>query len=359
MLLRVWSCSFALALPCAAQAVIVPSLATSKPSVPGGYTSDVFFASATGPSESRTQTLVDVDEIPLAVAVWGSLSVRRPAGGPYNCNAFTANATIVLSHGPNAPAKASATFATNLGTHTTTVFSGAISLPTDKSVAVWPAPWQQPFVFAQPFVFVKTLARSLVVDLKQTANTGVNPWYLELTRSSIDTGARAANGPAPPNCRSSAGSPPVFYSTDTPYAGHLWTSMWSPLPPQAPGVAIFGTQGAGSTWSGVSLPFLLPGTPGCTWSISAELILPVRSEASGLARYLVQLPDDPSLGGGVFFEQAVFSDPAANALGLVTTASNRWTFGDGKAAATLVSSYGGSSNPPGVGLSLAPTWLLR
>jgi hypothetical protein len=41
----------------------------------------------------------------------------------------------------------------------------------------------------------------------------------------------------------------------------------------------------------------------------------------------LRLPSDPAIAGRTFYEQAVLVDPGANAWGLATTWSSKWTVG--------------------------------
>ena len=54
----------------------------------------------------------------------------------------------------------------------------------------------------------------------------------------------------------------------------------------------------------------------------------MQANGSGSASWpSTQIPNDPSLAGAKFFDHAAFVDPAANALGLVTTWSSQWNIG--------------------------------
>jgi hypothetical protein len=64
----------------------------------------------------------------------------------------------------------------------------------------------------------------------------------------------------------------------------------------------------------------------------------------------VNIPSDPWLGGKTFFDQGLFLDPFANAWGVVTSWSSKWTIGSGNGvSAAMVSAVGANaSNPMGI-----------
>ena len=91
--------------------------------------------------------------------------------------ASTYQTTIVLSVGPNGPTSTSATFADNHGVKTT-VFSGAVSLPTFGGGS-WPTPWESAIPFSQVFPYSASAGQSLVVEFTTTDSTSKLPWRLE------------------------------------------------------------------------------------------------------------------------------------------------------------------------------------
>ena len=315
-----------------AQTIVVPSAAATTKPVPLTWNSNTFYSttSTTILHDSRTQSIVDVTDITPATAVWNSLAVRRPVGLGNSNAAFTANATFVLSVGPNTSATAVTTFASNHGATPTTVLSGPISLPAANNQATWPAPWQTPFPFTTPFVFVKAAGSSLVVDILQTGNTGTAIWYLEA--SGPDNGTRAENGGPLSTCKFSNGNYNNGLGYSLPKVGGSWSLSYSSILPNAIGVGALGGSGVGGTWGSLTLPIdLAPfGAPGCKWNVSADFTVGLTASASGSASWAsIPIPNNPSLGGGVFYDHAAFLDPLANTWGVVTTWSSKWIVGTG------------------------------
>ena len=206
-----------------------------------------------------------------------------------------------------------------------TVLAGPISLPAAPATSTWPAPWEAPFPFSTPFVYAPAFGRALVVDIVQTANTGGTPWYVETVPPPV--GARADNGPRTA-CRYGNGSVNTTIQYALPHAGGEWWLGYSRLLPNAVGVGALGVQGVGGSWAGFRLPIdlALIQAPGCSWNTSVELMVPLRADALGDARWpTLSIPNVPGVAGGVFYDHSVFLDPGANAAGLVTNWSSQWT----------------------------------
>jgi hypothetical protein len=349
-----------LAAAAAAQSVTIPSIAsTTRPTLIPYWTANVFYQGA-----SRSQSIVDVNDVTVPATLWNSLAVRRPVSLGNANAAFTANATITLSVSPLAWTAVGPTFATNHGPNLTTVLNTQISLPAATNQPTWPAPWQTPFPFSVPFPFVKTMGQSLVIDILQTASTGTQPWYVEATPP--DNGTRANNGNAQSSCRFSNGN----YNNSLSYNGTIipganWFVNYGSILPNAIGVAAIGSQGVGGSWNGIPLPFdLTPlGAPGCAWHVSVLYMIGLAANASGGASWPQQtIPNDPSLAGAAFYDHAAFVDPLANAMGLVTTWSSKWSIGTQIGApGTLVSAVGAAATNPSGQLTraLLPTLQLN
>ena len=337
----------------AAQSVTVPSAAaTTRPTISPFYIGSVFYSttSTTTASDSHSQSIVDVNDIGMPTAVWNSLAVRRPIGLGNANNAFTANATIVLSVSPNDWSMATNTFASNHGPMPTTVLSGQISLPAATNQATWPAPWQTPFPFSTPYVFVGPAGKSLVIDIMQTGNTGTTQWYIEYTTP--DRGGRNANGAAPSTCKNSGGQ----YASGLSYngtiiPGSVWYVNYSGLPNNAPGFAWLGSQGVGGSWSGLPLPVdLTPyGAPGCNIFASPDYVIPMVATGTSSRWPNIQIPNSPAVAGVSFFDHSLWLDPPANAWGLVVGWSSRWAIGTqiGAPGAFLVATGNSAGNPTG------------
>ena len=333
-------------------AIVLPSAAaTAKPTV--AVSNATSFYSTTSTSvlpDSHTQTIYDATDIAPATAVWSSLAVRRPHGVTSTNPACTAMATIVLSVGPNDSSTASTTFSANFGVITTTVLSGQISLSSQPNPAAWPAPWELPFPFTTPFPWVKSLGKSLVVDIHQTANSGGAPWLLEAT--GVSGGARVDNPSAQSTCKFSNGQFTSSISYVFPALGATWFVHYGNVPANLPGLGAIGARGAGGLWNGLTLPISLAslGAPGCSWSVSADLTVPLVASATGGARWpTLNIPYDTALIGASYYDHAAFIDPGANAWGVVTTWSSKWTIspGGGAPGTTLAATGNSASSPTG------------
>jgi hypothetical protein len=333
----------------AAQSVVIPSAAaTTRPTNSPFYLSTVFYStsSTTIPHASHTQSIVDVADVTVPAALWQSLAVRRPIGLGNANPATTTNATIILSVSPLAWTAATTTFATNHGPSPTTVLSGQINLPARANQATWPAPWETPFPFTTPFPYTSAMGLSLVIDIHQTGNSATTAWYVEAT--SPLRGGRVSNPSAQSGCRFSSGTynNSLSYNSGNMLPGGTWYVSYGGILANAIGVGAIGVQGVGGNWNGIPLPFALTGlgAPGCSWNVSVEYMVGLMASGTSARWPTLNIPNDASLGGASFFEHAAFVDPAANALGLVTTWSSKWTIGSGVGAPGAMVAATGSSN---------------
>lgn len=338
-----------------AQIVIPSAAATTKPN-PLAWNSNIFYSttSTTTAHDSHTQSIYDVNDISTPAGVWNSLAVRRPVGLGNSNAAFTTTATVKLSVGPNAPTAASTTFANNLGASVTTVINGPISLPAANNQATWPAPWQTPFAFSVPFVYAKAAGAGLVIDILQVGNTGTAIWYLEATGP--DNGSRAENGGPQSTCKFSNGNYNSGLGYTPPRVGGSWYLSYSSILPNAVGFGAIGGAGVGGNWGSFTLPIDLGqfGATGCKWSVSADFTVPLTASATGSAAWTtIPIPNNPSLGGGVFYDHAAFIDLAANSFGIVTTWSSKWTVGTGIGAPACTVGITGNSAQTSLTGSLA------
>ena len=319
-----------------AQNVILPSaVATTRPTSSTFYTGNVFYSttSTTTAHDSHTQMIYDVLDIAPVTASWNSLSVRRPTGLGNANVATTTNAVIMMSVSPLAYSATTTNFANNHSATPTTVLSGPINLGPATNPGTWPAPWETPFPFAAPFTYIGAAGLSLVVDVMQTGNSATSPWYLEAWYP--DTGTRASNPNAQSSCRFSNGNYNSGLGYRLPVVGGTWYVNYSSVLPNTFGFAALGTQGVGGTWGGFPLPIDLTlfGAPGCSWSVSADVMVPITSTASGSASWptnLVTIPNGPWMAGVQFYDHAALVDAAANNFGIVTTWSSRWRIGSNR-----------------------------
>jgi hypothetical protein len=232
--------------------------------------------------------------VAIPAGLWNNIAFRRPmAPNIGNANsACTANATIVLSTSPTPHTSPSTTFANNHGQNQTTVLNGMVNLP-PRFNGTWPAPWET-IAFTTPFVFIRASGQSLVVDLLQTGNTATSSWIVEAYNR--DTGNRENNGQFQSNCKFSTGQPNGGLGHNNPYLGGSWLVSYSGgMPSGLMGVGAIGTRGAGQMWGSLLLPIDLSvfGAPGCNWSVSAELTVPLSSSSSSYPWPSIRSPTTP------------------------------------------------------------------
>jgi hypothetical protein len=341
-----------------AQSFIVPSAhATNRPSYSPFYVSSVFYStsSTTIAHDSHSQSFYDMTDITLPAAQLRSLDIRRPASNAQNTYlgnnnpATTTNAVIQLAFVPTPLASVTNTFANNLGANPTMVFNGMLNLPARNGTPNWPAPWEN-VPFSTPMTFVRLPTGVFVVDILQTNNSATSAWYLEAQLPF--NGDRQSNGNAQSNCKFSNGNYNSSLGYTQPRVGGTWYVSYGSLLPNVSGFAWIGTQGIGGTWGSIPLPIdLTPfGAPSCGVNASVDYVVPLTADANGSARWpTIQIPNDPSLGRAVFFDHSAWLDAQANAFGVVTGWSSKWTIGDGVGApAALLTATGNSAmNPTG------------
>ena len=120
-------------------------------------------------------------------------------------------------------------------------------------------------------------------------------------------------------CPGSTGAPSLAAQPNAwPWSGASFTVEVNDVPPSAAISLAFGASA--SQWGGLSLPVALPGTgsPGCSASISLDVVVPVLNTGSG-GSLTLGIPTNASLIGQAYYNQAVVLDPGANALGLTTS----------------------------------------
>jgi hypothetical protein len=345
---------------CLAQTVVIPHPLASVPQAGGPLRTfnDRTFAKPA----SRTQLICDVAAIPVAAATWTALQLRMPAGPSGNLS-YLANATIAVGMSTVPYTFASPTFAHNLA-GSSTVFSGPLSLPARSATPAWPMAWEAPVPFTLPYVYTASSGQALVVDLVQATTFGVLDWNLEAWAQ--DTGRGEFGLTFQPACRFGSGPYTASAGATSTMVGASWGPSYSPLPPNLSGFGVLGAQGPGGSWGGLPLPIdLAPfGAAGCVLGVSVDLAVPLVSNASGLAVWpQLTIPSQPSLVGLGFFEQPLFLDATANALGVVPGHTNRWIVGSGVGGpGALVSAVGPGAATQTSGVlvaGLVTTLLLR
>jgi hypothetical protein len=144
----------------------------------------------------------------------------------------------------------------------------------------------------------------------------------------FDSGGTWEYGPTSPagysafglGCVGSAGTPALeSVSGRRPWLGENFTVAVSQIPANAPALVWLGSSK--TSWGPILLPFALDhvGMTGCTLLASPQLLF-VPRYSGGAASLTLPVPNDPSLLGGAFFNQALVVDPPANRFG--ATVSN-------------------------------------
>ena len=329
-------------LACALAMIALPiaGRAQTYDELPAGYTNstgpsaDPYFVAGPGILPVHLQYAYDTADLPVTVATITELAWHRNNFWLNTMPAGTITMTIVIGTSPNAPALTSNAFATNLAHGTSTVFSGTVSWPS-VSKGTGPAPYTHSVMLASPYAYAPGTDKSFVVDVVETASTYVNASPL-VDASEPDIGRRFENGGLQLSCRFHNGNysggldGSVFAALNN--NGGLWYLRFTGLLPNAAGYMMLSAYGLDRPG-----PYTLPldlaplGAPGCKWTIGFELgpIFPIVVDASGSARG-PNLIVPPGLGGDWFYDQSVFLDPTANALGLVVTWPSKWYVGTGR-----------------------------
>lgn len=106
--------------------------------------------------------------------------------------------------------------------------------------------------------------------------------------------------------------------------GRPWLARVFDATPSLPVVLSFGAIESGP-WNGLSLPFDLQalGAPGCQVSTDPVLMMFQAAQPDGSATFTFVVPNRPELIGYWLRYQAASFDPAANALGVVTSQAKK------------------------------------
>ncbi|MAE76337.1 MAG: hypothetical protein CMJ85_05665 [Planctomycetes bacterium] len=298
------------------------------------------------------QYAYDVNDVSVPAAPMRAVTWRRNNYYSNSVPAGSITVTVTMSHGPNAPSAMSTTFASNLSTMTTMVYTGTANFPAAPK-ATGPAPWTHAIPFARPFVFSKASGKSLVIDLVIAASTGYTSTHT-MDAAGPARGTRTSNPRAQSTCKFSNSK----YNNSLSYLtggltnkGGPWYVRYGSILPNAPGIAtlsIFGNDNKGPWPLRIDLTPL--GAPGCFWDVGLEMGLwvPITATASGTASWpSIQIP--PGLGGLAFYDHALFLDKAANNFGFVATWSSKWSIASSLApkANTLYMTADTNKSPTG------------
>lgn len=282
----------------------------------------------------RAQHLYDTADIPVTLAALNGMAWRRTNVFGNDNPAGTAVLTVKLGMAPTDGLGISNTFANNLKPGVVQVFSGQINLPHESYSGPNPAPFTITIPFSAAFPYSKTGGGALVADvlvssINQAQQDG---WILD---AAVRVGGDLLdNGPGQFTCKFSDGrwNDTIGWGGGW-YPGGEWLLGYGGLKPNVVGIQALGTKGLGNTWSGLTLPIdMAPlGAPGCSWNVSIDVSVPLTVDATGWAWLPgLPIPNDPAVVGAIFYNQGLFLDPLANALGTVASWSTGSSIGTGE-----------------------------
>jgi hypothetical protein len=126
-------------------------------------------------------------------------------------------------------------------------------------------------------------------------------------------------------CPGSRGTPPILSAHQPPRVGQSLTLRVTAMPPHAPG-AVLPFSLSRTRWGLFILPLDLGpiGMPGCWLLASGEPNpTPVQADAGGVATLTLPIPNDPTLDGLEFFNQALVVDLGVNPAGVTVSNGGR------------------------------------
>lgn len=345
------------------------------------YSVYLFYGSTTAASNNaHTQGLYATSDITVNAGLMNGIAFKRTNYGLGAMTATTVNATLDLSVSGIAHTAPSTTFASNHGANRLQVFNGPLNLPAVPQ-STWPGTWEPPVPFTVPFPYAQSMGSTLVVDWVTSGGTSGRVWYADATVIGYGSNTSALYQS---NCKNSAGgtSGSWSYFTYQPYPGGQFTLSLFGYPGNVPSlnasVLVFGTQGPGGTFGGLTLPFLIsslgiPAQPNCQWGIDWLLDLPMTyttstSATGGSVRInTITMPNLPSLAGTSMFTQALSIDTDATTQlpVLYPSLAIKWNFGTGNKppcsqVTRIADSAGAGVSPTGsTQLDQAPNFQLR
>jgi hypothetical protein len=304
--------------------------------------------STTTKNEGHGQYIYDSADVGGA-AVWKSISWRR---SHYHSNTYkptTFNMTIIMSNSPvkwNAP---STTFKANHGTSTSgtppqTVLNNAkISLPASTRGPSWPEPWFTPAIPISVFVHAPVKGGSLVIECIGSNNSQKAVYYSEGHRP--DTGSRVTSVSACSSHSDGGRNSGIGYRM--PVIGGQWYVNHSSMPSNEPNMKrslnVIGVKGPGQTAFGKTLPIpinqlgFLDICNNNTGRLANDLVIvqamtytpSTAGKSRGRLRSpTVNIPNDPKLGGAVFYAQPFCADKKIGNYDQIYMAwGSKWTIG--------------------------------
>lgn len=275
----------------------------------------------------RTQILIDADAIAPVGAVLNGIRFRADRGSAPQAAVVVPNVTVTLSHNSLGFGGLQPVFANNVTGATTPVFTGAVTLPAQVESFAGPTGWDIVVQFAQPYTFTSAQG-NLLIDI-----VGNNP-----ASQPAEYWLDALQGGGSSTIYGRAGDDPSFdflnlvVSTN----GFLDPRLLSPGRTiefsslqsftQPPGFLALG-------FDGLPVPFDLGqiGAPTNAVYMTPVATVPHSWQQSFIGWYstaAVPIPNDPAFVGLRLYGQSFTFSPAANALGLLSSAAAEVRIGD-------------------------------
>jgi len=295
--------------------------------------------------------------------VWTGASVTSAAafidGFSYRCNSPIRNAhqgraysNLSLEFGATSvtPSTMSTTFATNITSALTTVFSGAYNLPPQARSQTSPAPFSITFSWSQPFVFSPT-SGNLLADIKIPGTSGRDSYSVDAyvagggSGQSVKPFGAAGKFSSPETARLIASNQAII-------PGGSLDIMCRPFTKSYTGNLMFSMSN--TTWGSIALPLdlALIGAPGNNLYIGMDLVVPFNASGGGGrnagSRFQAAIPAQTPVGL-TFYAQAYYVDAAANAAGLVTTRGLGIMIGSGSGGSSVTNQLGSMDSASATG----------
>lgn len=304
-------------------AVVLPAAAANAEgiSLDGGSFGSIAF---------RTQIVVDAAAIAPGGAFLTGIRFRADRTVGPQAAATVPNVTVAIGPTSVAVGAMSSTYANNVSVPTTMVFQGTLNLPAQGADHFGPRSFDVDVPFNQTFLYVAGQGNLLIdiVGNNQPCFGLCNPVYwLDVagvggTTSSLGLAGVMANGDVPfASVLANGGTDPLQLTIGNTFE-FVTTLAWS----APPAVSVFATTPLAGP---VDLTPL--GAPGNTLWVDPAVMVPLSWSTGFGSRAVVPLtvPSLPSLIGVSLWHQSAVLDPAANALGIVTSNATETRVGDG------------------------------